>query len=152
MGTHGPPPKRSSQRRRTNSPPSKKAPTTAKPRRPSADRSWHPAAKRWYQSLARSGQSSFYEPSDWSTAWAMAESLSREMKPQPLVVGDEVRMVELPIKAATLTAFLKGATALLATEGDRRRAALELQRPEAQEADGDVSWIDDARHRLREPG
>jgi hypothetical protein len=64
-----------------------------------------------------------------------------------MVVGDDVRMVELPPKAASVAAWLKGMTALLVTEGDRRRAQLELQRPEAQEAEGNVSWIEDARRR-----
>jgi hypothetical protein len=44
-------------------------------------------------------------------------------------------------------------SALLATEGDRRRAAIELERTATEEANGDVSWLDDARLRLRsEPG
>lgn len=111
-------------------------------------------AKQWFESLARSGQSAFYEPADWATAVVVAESMSRELKPQPVVVaGGEVRMVELPPKAASVAAWLKGMTALLATEGDRRRALMELQRPKPGGEDGvDVSWIDDARRRLREPG
>lgn len=149
MGSRGPTPKRSDQRRRTNSPPAQKAPaTTKRPRRPRADPTWHTAAKHWYDSLAKSGQSKFYESSDWHTAWLLAEAISRELKPQPMVVGDDVRMVELPPKAASVAAWLKGMTALLVTEGDRRRAQLELQRSEAQEAVGNVSWIEDARRRL----
>jgi hypothetical protein len=114
---------------------------------------WHPVAKRWFDSLARSGQSLYYVESDWATAYVLAESMSREFKAQPMVVDDEIVMVELPPKAASVAAWLKGMTALLATEGDRRRAALELQKPLAPaEGDGDVEWFADARKRLRGAG
>lgn len=153
----GPPPKRSDQRRRTNKPaktPTKSAGATRTPQPPRPDQKWHPAAKRWYASLAKSGQSAFYEPSDWATAWVLAESMSREFSPQPIVVGRgeaaEVQMVTLPPKGASLAAWLKGMTALLATEGDRRRAALELQRPAPPEPEGaNVSHLEDARRRLQ---
>jgi hypothetical protein len=112
---------------------------------------WHPVAKRWFDSLAKSGQSQFYTSSDWATAFVLAETLSRELKPQPLVVGDNVEMVEQPLKGATLLAFLRGVTALLATEGDRRRVSLELQKPKPAPMEGGdgVAWLDDARNRLR---
>lgn len=159
-GSGGPPPKRSDQRRRANAP-ARGEPTKAagakKVTRPRVDPKWHPVAKRWFESLAGSGQAQFYEPSDWATAYLLAESISRELHPQPIVVGKgadaEVQMVTLPPKGTALAAWLKGMTALMVTEGDRRRAALELQRPAAGEADdGKVSHLDDARRRLRESG
>ena len=157
MGERGPTPKRSEQRRRANKPAQEatKAPGAGSVVRPVADPDWHPVATAWFESLGASGQSHFYEPSDWATAVVLAESISRELHPQPVVVGSGkdayVEMQSLPPKAASIAAWLKGMTALLATEGDRRRAALELQRPKprGEEASGDVSWIDDARQRLR---
>lgn len=158
MGTRGPAPKRSDQRRRANKPEAgepTKAPGAAEVEIPEADAEWHPVARRWYESLATSGQRAFYEPSDWATAYLLAESMSRELHPQPIVSSEgEVTMVRFPPKAASVAAWLKGTTALLATEADRRRVSLELERPQppSGEGGGDVAWIDDARRRLREPG
>lgn len=154
-GRGGPPPKRSDQRRRRNVPAAgapEKAPAGGRARGPRADSKWHPVAKRWYSSLAKSGQSAFYEASDWATAYLLAESISRELNPQPMVVGRgdkaEIEMVSLPPKGASLAAWLRGMTALLVTEGDRRRSALELQQQggEAKEASS-VSSLDAWRSR-----
>lgn len=161
-GAGGPVPKKSNQKHghRTKAERDAKAPTkVVDPHEvviPDPDPDWHPVATRWFESLARSGQSNFYTNSDWGTAFLLAESISRELKPQ--VVGNteagEPVWASLPPKAASVAAWLKGMTALLATEGDRRRAAVELDRPQSQseEGGGDVAWIDDARRRLREPG
>lgn len=149
----GPPPKRSDQRRRANEPasgPPTKATTPAQATKPDADESWYPPMAAWYDSLERSGQSAFYTDADWNTAWVIADAMSRELNPQPVVVDDAVQMLRLPVKAATLAAFLKACTQLLATEGDRRRVGLELTKAKTEgDEDGEVSWIDDARNRLR---
>ncbi len=159
MGGRGPVPKRSDQRRRRNAPaqPLTKAPAgePGAAGRPVADHRWHPIAKEWYESLARSGQSRWYEPSDWATAFLIAESISRDLKPQ--VVGahpetGEPVMAVIPLKGASLAAYLKAMTALLVTEGDRRRAAVELQKtkagdPEAEREAG-VAQLDEFRRRL----
>lgn len=134
----GPPPKRDSERRRKNA---KTIPTstvdiaalTARPVEiPDCDASWEGITRQWWNSLARSGQSVFWEPSDWSTAYLLAEAMDRELKPQPVVTrtGEDVsvEMMTLPIKGASLTALLKGFSALMVTEGDRRRLSIELER------------------------
>lgn len=121
--------------------------------RPDADPAWHPVAVAWFEALGRSGQVAFYEPSDWATAVVVAESMSRELNPQPVIDKDGgVTMVAMPPKAAALGAWLKASTALMVTEGDRRRLRLELVRQGAEEEATDVSWIDDARRRLRGSG
>lgn len=153
MGSRGPAPKRSSQRRRTNEPATKvvSAPAGAEVVVPEPSESWHPIARSWYDSLSLSGQSVFYENSDWQSAYVLAESMSREFKPQPIVVGDDVQFHEAAPKAASIQAWMKGFAQLLATEGERRRVGLELQRvavDQEEDADG-VAWIDDARNRLR---
>lgn len=158
MGERGPTPKRSDQRRRRNKPPESgpqettKAPAGAAepPDRPPADESWHELAIEWYESLATSGQSRFYEPSDWALARIIAESISQEFKPRPIIVAGVVKRIKQPPRATALAQWLKAMTALLATEGDRRRAAMELQRPKPEGEDGGagVSSLDDARHRL----
>lgn len=161
-GAGGPPPKRSDQRRRRN------APAAGEPESapggevvvPDADPGWHPVALRWFESLKSSGQSRFYESSDWGLAFLLAESMSRELNDQPIVVGKgpdaTVEMHKVPPKGASLAAWLKGMTALLVSEGDRRRAALELQRPQPEprggEEDGSVTILDSWRTRTEGAG
>ncbi len=80
-GSRGPVPKRSTQRRNRTKPalPERKAVTGAEVFIPPADDGWHFAAAGWYGSLGESGQSVFYTSSDWWTAWAAADVLSREL-------------------------------------------------------------------------
>lgn len=158
MGERGPVPKRSSQRRRKNKTVAEKAyapraPVKVKP--PAAKATWHPAVRGWYASLKDSGQSAFYEPSDWALAQLIAESISRDLKPQVVGINEltgEAVMATIPMKGASLSAYLKAMTSLLVTEGDRRRAGLELERqsliPDTGEESSDVTDLDDYRARL----
>ena len=134
-GRGGPPPKRSDQRRRSN--PTAAEARTGEVRRgehipsdPPEAGDWLPAIRQWYESLAQSGQSAWYAASDWSSAWLMAEAMNAEM------VADGV------LKAATLSAWLKLCTALLVTEGDRRRSAVELALPAPPAADAPAEVTD----------
>lgn len=149
----GPPPKRAAQRRRQNKPavPVEKAPGAEHVEVPTANSKWHPVAKRWFESLALSGQSVYYEPSDWATAYLVAESMSRALKPVPIgnTLAGEPIMASLPPKGADLAAWLKAMTALMVTEGDRRRMRLELDRPSPAEGPADVSELDEYRRRLQ---
>jgi hypothetical protein len=102
-------------------------------KKPAPAKGWHPIAKRWFNSLADSGQSEFYEPSDWAMAYVVAESISRDLKPQVVAVPEktgEPVFETVPMKGASLSAYLKAMTALMVSEGDRRRAGLELTRPD----------------------
>jgi hypothetical protein len=154
-GAGGPPPKRESQRRRVNKPevPIESAYAGEPPVVPPADPSWHPIAAMMWEALPKSGQSAFYTSTDWAAAFALCESMSREFKPQPMVVGSgkdaQVEMVSLPPKAASLSAWAKIMSGLLVTEGDRRRVRLELERPSSGEEAVDVSELDEYRRRLR---
>lgn len=139
MGTRGPVPKRSSERRRRNKPES--APTTTaapgkKIRPPAADRTWHRLARYWYESLSKSGQSQFYEPSDWATARVWAELLSRQLHSGR-------------VSAQMVAAWSSAATELLTTEGARRRMRLELQNPNGEDGpSAGVTALDDYRDAL----
>lgn len=134
-GAGGPPPKRSDHRRRANTPAAGE-PTKADGKEtvpPPPGDGWHPTAKLWYLSLGESGQAAFYQASDWGLAYVLAESISRELNPRPIVIGKgedaHVEFLAMPVVGATLSAFLKGCTSLMVAEGDRRRAALELSVP-----------------------
>lgn len=141
--TSGPPPKRSEERRRRN----KDAVETQKVdvaelashdvEIPVADETWDPVTKMIWESLPRSGQAIFYEPADWAAAYLMCESIDRDLKPQVVGIHEEtgeVIMAEIPLKGASLSAYIKMMTSLLMTEGDRRRARIELERQKAKDA------------------
>lgn len=167
MGLAGPPPKREDQRRRVNKtvPVDKSAVVdlvgdtvgvVGRVEPPAPGALWHVAAREWYESLGRSGQSVWYTHSDWSTAWVTAEMLSRELLPRSIVVGKGdaavVHVVVMPLTASGFSAFLRACSQLLATEGDRRRVSVELQRAALSQKGGDsggsVSEIDEWRKRL----
>lgn len=108
---------------------------------PEPDENWEPLTRSYWDSFAGSGQSMYYEPSDWMTAYMLMETLDRHLKPQDVRVG-EIRPAQqeggeviytfepklIPIPAGVLSSILKGLTSLMATEGDRRRLRLELER------------------------
>lgn len=172
-GAGGPVPKRSNQKHGHRSQAEKDlvdhAPGAAEVPVPKANAKWHPIAKRWFESLATSGQATYYEPSDWAVAELIAESMSRDLRPQVVGMSETVRtdpesglsftqaepvLAAIPLKGASLAAYLKAFGALVATEGDRRRARIELERSKGGGGDGDVadvSWLDEAR-RARESG
>lgn len=103
---------------------------------------WHPTAENWYLSLTRSGQAIFYEPSDWSLAYLLAEQISLALEPRPTQIGVDgdgkpvFKYMQMPMNGAQLAAILKGASALMSTEGDRRRLSIELDRQKQREAIG----------------
>ena len=139
MGVRGPVPKRADQRRRTNTDggPVTKGPASAVKGVPAGSKDWHPAAKRWYAALKASGESHWYEPSDWAEAWVAAEVLSQMLQAEKL--------------SAMLYASWQGVSArLLVTEGDRRRVRIELDRGGQADPDAEagVTAMDDWRKRL----
>ena len=93
---------------------------------PDPDPSWHELARDWYRSLGQSAQVAEFQQSDVMTARILADHVSRELSTRGPMTGN------------SLAAFLSGCSALLATAGDRRRAKLELARPDS----------DPDRHRL----
>lgn len=159
-GSGGPPPKRDSQRRHRGElalgKEADKAPGAEHVIVPEPDPNWHPMVLEWFASLEPSGQSRFYEPSDWSLAVLLGEVMSRELGEQAIVVGKgehaRIEYVKQPVNGAVLTTVLKGMGSLMVTEGDRRRMRLELIRPQPDAGDGEggsVTHIDDAARRLR---
>jgi len=137
MGNRGPVPKRSDQRRRANiesRPDIVPVPYRTVPV-PELRPGMHPLARRWYAALADSAQAVLYEPSDWLTAQVVAEA---------------IESFALDRRATMLATILSGASSLLATEGDRRRLRVELERVGHIDSDEDaaVAALDDYRRRF----
>lgn len=111
-----PVPKRSDQRRRTNAE-SRPDKVTAQGAVvvPAASDDWHPVAADWYRSLSESGQSIYFEPSDWQHARYICEALSRNLNAGKF--------------SAQLFASVESAMNNLgSTEGARRRLRIEVER------------------------
>jgi hypothetical protein len=102
---------------------------------PRADPDWHTAAKQLYESLKKSGQSDFYQQSDWAYAWALMDDFSHYKK-----AGKRSAQM-----AQTLYSALGN---LLVTEGDRRRVRIELQEPEPETTPASVLAIADYKREL----
>ncbi|MFE0353592.1 hypothetical protein ACFYY9_26480 [Streptomyces nigra] len=140
MGVTGPIPKRSEERRRRNKDDGPElvqapsAPPAELPDLPEPDPNWHEIATDWYLSLRESGQAAFYQPSDWAVARYAAELMSRGLSSDRPPNGQYV---------AALNSVM---TSLLTTEGDRRRARIELERKKpVQQAPASVTAIADYR-------
>jgi hypothetical protein len=139
VSSRGPVPKREDVRRRRNKDEAGPATRAAAAKHvpvPRADPDWHPIAKRWYASLKESGQSFWYEPSDWAAAVYVAEAMSRN-----LAANDG------KFSAVLFQSVMSAMTELLTTEGARRRARVELEREESAE-DASVTAIADYRAML----
>jgi len=87
---------------------------------PQADPSWKPKARSWYNSLKLSGQSQFWEPSDWATAVAAADAYDVFLRTH---------------NASILAQFTRLSERLGATMSDRKRARIELEEPAPEDED-----------------
>lgn len=140
MGSRGPVPKLSAERRRRNAMPGEmtvevdgavKVPRIA----PTYLRYLHPVARDWYKSLAASGQTVRYEPSDWQLAIATALLMSNVLRSEP--------------NGSAMNALLGYMKELNVTDPARRRAGIEIQRVvegrESEPPPAKVSAMDDYR-------
>lgn len=139
MGSRGPAPARSDQRRRRNKPetPVERVEVDGDVTIPEPG-DWHETAVAWYRSLEQSGQSRFFEPSDWQSAHFTAQMMSK------CLLAEDV--------SAQMVAQVRGMmTDLLSTESSRRRVGIELERKVVQssgKSSSDVTRLDDRRKRL----
>ena len=135
----GPVPKRSDVRRRVNKPEIEIA-TGGRGARvpvPAVDPEWHPIAARWFEALGESGQSEFYEPSDWAHAFLLTSVMSRMLFAERL-------------SAQLFASVDTASTRLMVTEGDRRRLRVELERRKKVDEDEEaaVASMQEWRDRL----
>lgn len=94
---------------------------------PSADGKWHKRATEWYKSLKTSGQSDYYQDSDWATAKIIADYLT--MWYERPRAGDMANIEALMGKLGT-------------TEGARRQVLrVELDEPTEDEHDAQIVAI-----------
>ena len=134
----GPMPKRSEERTRRNKPENEGGIPLSKGERveyrvPPVDSSWHPRAKQWYRSMARSGMRDYYELSDFEYARILCDALTEYYK-RPT--------------AMMLATILQGMTSLGVTEGERRRMRIELEDPKETETSASLVAIDTYRAQL----
>jgi hypothetical protein len=87
---------------------------------PEASPNWLPITRSWYNSLKRSGQSAFYEASDWTTAVCAAQAYDIFLR---------------TFNASTLAVFERLSARLGATISDRKRARIELDEPDPVDDD-----------------
>jgi hypothetical protein len=141
MGSRGPVPKRMAERLGHVTKVQRaavEAIAMAGPVRPARlPRSLHPIARGWYRSLRESGQSAFFEPSDWAAALFVAEALSRILSTETM-------------SAQAFAAAWSAMTDLLSTEASRRRVQIEVQREkEALPREGAPTALDEYRKALQ---
>jgi hypothetical protein len=122
VGTRGPVPKRSEDRIRRNEPEvaTTIALTDGEVHIPVPDPLWHPIARQLWDSLSSSGQSKFYESSDWAMAFSLMDDLSYYKSANKR-------------SGQMLASILSAMSTLLVTEGDRRRVGIELARRTSEE-------------------
>ena len=109
----GPVPKRSEERRRRNKVAGlERADAVVSVAQPEPPESLQGAGLAFYRSLASSGQAKFYTDSDWQVALLCAET---------------IELFRATGRASLLTEVRGMFSQLLVSEGDRRRARLELE-------------------------
>jgi hypothetical protein len=86
----------------------------------------HPLARDLYDSLKESGQSMYYEPSDWQRARLMVDMLSN--------------LLYDPVKRSSMmyTAIQQDLKDLMVCEADRRRLKMEIDRTPADTSEQDA--------------
>lgn len=91
---------------------------------PTASEQWKPQARSWYNSLKLSGQSEYYQASDWATAVAAAQAYDIFLRTHsPGIFSQFVRLSER--LGATIT--------------DRRKSGIELDEPDHNDADEEAA-------------
>jgi len=140
MGTRGPAPKRDAERagHRSQDYNADHVTLDEPVEIPEADSTWHSKAKAWYESLVKSGQSRFYEPSDWAKAMLIADALSEYMADVDAgpAFDDNGRPLSARFaNAATLKVLFSEMASLGVTESDRRRMRIEIERKREQTED-----------------
>lgn len=112
---------------------------------PDPDPDWHPIARMLWDGALASGQADFYQQSDLALLFSLCDDISTYKKPAYIKDdGTEVFKPNGQILATIYGAFER----LLITEGDRRRARIELTAPPSTEPTASVAVMADYRDAL----
>lgn len=125
LGIRGPIPERSDQRVRTNEgpiPTDQVKATGHVPRPQLGIVDPHPIVKEFWDSLYASAQRKYMEPSDWTFAKLTMHALQQEL------YATDKNGNRRPIGAVKLQVICSMLSALMVTEGDRRRLRIEVTR------------------------
>lgn len=96
------------------------------------DPEWHPIAQMIFNSAKSSGQSDFYQDSDYAMLYTLCEDISYYKTPKTWIDKDSGEERTQNRSGQMLQAILSNLASLLLTEGERRKVRLELQKkPEA---------------------
>jgi hypothetical protein len=87
---------------------------------PVAAEHWLPQTRSWFNSLNLSAQAELFEPSDWATAVTAAEFYDIFLRSHNASIG---------------ASYVRLSERLGATVSDRRRARIEVEPPEPEDAD-----------------
>ena len=104
----------------------------------------HPLVVEMYESIKKSAAVKYYEATDWQFARLTLYTLNQELI--------SARHLGKPIGAMKLTAITTMLSALLLTEGDRRRARLEIERAPSDNGAKVLDVTDMLRQRLASGG
>lgn len=102
---------------------------------PNASSDWHPIARKLWDSLKTSGQSDYYQNSDWAFAYSLCDDLSYYKK-QGKRSGQMLQSIYSAMER------------LLVTEADRRRVRIELDQPETGQTEASVTVMGDYQQKL----
>lgn len=153
MGTRGPIGKRDEERVRRNTPdsPTESVSMIGPVEVPelgdiSHQGETHPLVTDMYESIKESAAVKFYEPTDWQFARLTLYTLNQEL----IAAKHQGK----PVGAMKLTAINQMLSSLLLTEGERRRARLEVERTSADNGGSAqvVSMTDALKQRLAAAG
>ena len=111
---------------------------------PEPDPEWHSIALMVWESLSTSGQADFYQQSDWAYAYNLCEELT-VYKTNAVTDKETGEILYYKRSPEMFKGLLSGLSALLMTEGDRRRVRVELTAPEPEEQPAAVLAIADYR-------
>lgn len=101
----------------------------------------HPLIEDLYESIKNSAAVKFYEPTDWQFARLTLYTLNQELI--------SAQHNGKPVGAMKLTAINQMMSSLLLTEGERRRARVEIERAPGDATEGKVLQVADMfAHRL----
>lgn len=107
---------------------------------PEMDDDWHDIAKMLWRGMVNSGQADFFQESDWAFAYSLMEDLTRYKEP---LVNQATGELYFKRSGQMLQTIYSAMERLLVTEGDRRRARIELTAPVADEAEATVLTLAD---------